>query len=87
MGGWKILIIAMGWLGVATWAQDVHPSQSELWEELPNGDALQKDLGFIVPKQWKVFTLRGFSSTRPDGASVKAQYRSEDQVLQLNILL
>ena len=48
------------------------PPQGPLWEEQATGDAVQKDLGFIVPKRWKNFEREGFTSTRADGASTKA---------------
>jgi hypothetical protein len=61
--------------------------QVPLWAEEANGDAIQKDLGFILPKKWKGFDRYQFSSTRADGGSVKTWYRSSDSELTLNILI
>jgi hypothetical protein len=61
--------------------------QVPIWAEEANGDAIQKDLGFILPKKWKAFERYRFSSTRPDGGSVKTWYRSSDSQLNLNILI
>jgi hypothetical protein len=61
--------------------------QVPLWGEEANGDAIQKDLGFILPKKWKEFERLRFSSTRADGGSVKTWYRTKDDALSLNILI
>ncbi|MFL6603848.1 MAG: hypothetical protein ACJ8R9_21320 [Steroidobacteraceae bacterium] len=63
------------------------PPPGPLWEEQANGDAVQKDLGFIVPKRWKNFEREGFTSTRADGASTKAHYVSDDKAIRVGILL
>jgi hypothetical protein len=82
---------ALGLLLIASmpaWSQLMPtPPLGKLWEMRENGDAVQKDLGFIVPKQWKIFERRGFTSTREDGGSTKAYYVSDDKALRLNILL
>jgi hypothetical protein len=61
--------------------------QVPLWGEEANGDAVQKDLGFILPKKWKEFDRYRFSSTRADGGSVKTWYQSPDKQLTINILI
>lgn len=66
---------------------DPTPPPGVLWEMRPNGDAWQKDLGFIVPAQWKDFKRLGFSSGRADGGSVNAYYENEDHSLKMTILL
>lgn len=72
----------------AAWSQQSPtPPQGVLWTLQPNGDAIQNDLGFIVPKKWKTFDREGFTSTRADGASTKAHYLSEDKAIKLGILL
>jgi hypothetical protein len=72
----------------SAWAQLLpSPPQGPLWEMQANGDAVQKDLGFIVPKRWKSFEREGFTSTREDGASIKAHYLSDDRAIRLGILL
>jgi hypothetical protein len=84
-------IAAIGLLLLASasaWAQLLpRPPQGPLWEMQANGDALQKDLGFIVPKRWKGFEREGFTSTREDGASTKAHYLSDDRAIRLGLLL
>ncbi len=61
--------------------------QVPLWGEEANGDAIQKDLGFILPKKWKAFDRYSFSSTREDGGSVKTWYQTPDKELTFNILI
>jgi hypothetical protein len=74
----------------ATFGQRVYdptPPLGVLWEMRPNGDAWQKDLGFIIPAQWKGFKRLGFSSGREDGGSVNSYYENEDGSLKLSIWL
>lgn len=82
---------AWGILGFASLSASAQmmpsPPQGALWTEQPNGDAVQNDLGFIVPKKWKNFEREGFTSTRADGASTKAHYLSDDKAIRLGILL
>lgn len=61
--------------------------RAPIWREEANGDAIQTDLGFILPKKWKNFDRYRFSSTREDGGSVKTWYRTSDSELTLNILI
>ena len=62
------------------------PPSVPLWRLEANGDAVQTDLGFILPSRIQAFERRGFTSTRADGASVMAHYESPDGV-KLRILL
>ena len=66
---------------------DPTPPLGALWEMRANGDAWQKDLGFLIPAQWKGFKRLGFSSGRADGGSVNAYYESEDHAMKLTLLL
>jgi hypothetical protein len=68
-------------------ALDQHPPKTAAWQEEDNGDAVQVDLGFVLPRQWKNFTRDGFTSTREDGASVKTYYSSGDRAIRLAILV
>ncbi|WP_157220356.1 hypothetical protein [Flavisphingomonas formosensis] len=68
-------------------AQDNAPPKVPLWELEANGDAVQKDMGFVFPTKWRTFERRQFTSTRQDGASVKVWYESPDKALTLGILL
>ena len=52
-----------------------------------DGDAFQKDLGFVIPEKWQGFKRLGFSSGRADGGSVRAYYETEDHALKLNLWL
>jgi hypothetical protein len=61
------------------------PPRGVLWTMKADGDAIQNDLGFIVPMNWKEFRRQGFSSTRPDGGSVKAYYLTEDKALTMTL--
>lgn len=63
------------------------PPKGVLWTMEEDGDALQTDLGFIVPAKWKDFVRQGFSSTRPDGGSVKAYYLTPEPSLKLTLWL
>lgn len=63
------------------------PPQVPLWRLEANGDAVQTDLGFILPARWQGFEREGFTATRPDGGSVAAHYRRADGPLRLRILI
>jgi hypothetical protein len=63
------------------------PPLGPLWEMQPDGDAFQKDLGFVIPEKWQGFKRLGFSSGRADGGSVRAYYESDDHALKLNLWL
>ncbi|MEA3013658.1 MAG: hypothetical protein QOD42_2203 [Sphingomonadales bacterium] len=85
----KAMLALAALAGVAAPARaqlDPAPPQVPLWRLEANGDAVQTDLGFILPARIQGFERRGFSSTRPDGASVMAHYESADGV-KLRILL
>lgn len=85
---WSTIAFGFLLLPPLAWGdQSPNPPQGPLWTVQPNGDAVQNDLGFIVPKKWKNFDREGFTSTRADGASTKAHYLSEDKALRLGILL
>jgi hypothetical protein len=80
--------IILGFASLDAWSQlTPDPPAGALWEEQANGDAIQKDLGFILPKKWKTFEREGFTSTRADGASTKVHYLSDDKAIRLGILL
>lgn len=94
MKDWVALVmLALSLAPVSVAAQPLYSQSGEqvpqvpLWGEEPNGDAIQKDLGFILPKKWKAFDRYRFSSTRADGGSVKTWYRTSDSELTLNILI
>jgi hypothetical protein len=73
-------------LAVPALAQQPAPPDVPLWRLQANGDAVQTDLGFILPQRIGAFVRRGFTSTRPDGGSVMTWYESADG-LKLQILL
>lgn len=61
------------------------PPLGPMWEMQADGDAYQKDLGFILPEKWSDFRREGFSSGRADGGSVRGLYKSSDGALSLAI--
>ena len=63
------------------------PPAVPLWRLEANGDAVQTDLGFILPARWQGFEREGFTATRSDGASVAAHYRRAEGPLRLRILI
>lgn len=81
----RALVAFLG-LASAAFAQQPAPPDVPLWRLEANGDAVQTDLGFILPPRIKTFERRGFTSTRPDGGSVMTHYESPDGV-KLRILL
>jgi hypothetical protein len=87
---WMLALVSLA-AGPAAVAQvpglSPEPPGGVLWTLQPDGDAIQNDLGFIVVKQWKDFTRTGFTSTREDGASVKAYYVSADKKLRMTMWL
>ena len=66
---------------------DPRPPLGVLWEMQADGDAFQKDLGFVIPEKWQGFKRLGFSSGRADGGSVRAYYETVDHALKLNLWL
>jgi hypothetical protein len=66
---------------------DPRPPLGVLWEMQPDGDAFQKDLGFVIPEKWQGFKRLGFSSGRADGGSLRAYYETDDHALKLNLWL
>lgn len=81
-----LALLALAGLAPAAFAQTPAPPNVPLWRLEANGDAVQTDLGFILPARIRGFERRGFTSTRADGASVMAHYESPDGV-KLRILL
>jgi hypothetical protein len=61
------------------------PPLGPMWEMQADGDAYQKDLGFILPEKWSDFAREGFSSGRADGGSVRGVYKSRDGALSMTI--
>jgi hypothetical protein len=68
-------------------AQQPAPPDVPLWTLEADGDAIQNDLGFVLPPTWKGFERKGFTSTRPDGGSVMAHYERADGPLRMRILI
>jgi hypothetical protein len=68
-------------------AQEARPPDVPLWSMAANGDAVQTGLGFVLPPRIGAFERRGFTSTRPDGASVMTWYESPDGRTKLRILV
>jgi hypothetical protein len=68
-------------------AQQPRPPEVPLWTMAANGDAVQTDLGFVLPERIGTFERRGFTSTRPDGASVMTWYESPDGRTKMRILI
>lgn len=92
MRGWALTIALAGlFAGPVALGQGIdmsaEPPKGVLWTVEPDGDAIQNDLGFIVPKKWRGFERQGFTSTRADGASLKAYYLSADKALKFNYWL
>lgn len=81
-----IVLLALAGPVSAAFAQEPTPPAVPLWRMEANGDAVQTDLGFILPARIRAFERRGFTSTRNDGASVMTHYESADGV-KLRILL
>lgn len=81
-----IVLLALAGPVSAAFAQEPAPPAVPLWRMEANGDAVQTDLGFILPARIRAFERRGFTSTRSDGASVMTHYESADGV-KLRILL
>jgi hypothetical protein len=81
-----LVLLALAGLAPVAFAQDPVPPNVALWRMEATGDAVQTDLGFILPARIRGFERRGFTSTRPDGASVMTHYESPDGV-KLRILL
>jgi hypothetical protein len=81
-----LVLLAIGSFARAAFAQTPTPPEVPLWRMEANGDAVQTDLGFILPARIRSFERRGFTSTRADGASVMTHYESPEGV-KLRILL
>jgi hypothetical protein len=82
-----LLCLLGSWAASGQALYDPTPPLGALWEMQDDGDALQKDLGFVVPPKWQGFQRLGFSSGRADGGSVRAYYENADHTLKLNIWL
>jgi hypothetical protein len=85
----KAMLALAALAGVAAPARaqlDPAPPQVPLWRLEANGDAVQTDLGFILPARISGFERRGFSAMRPDGSRVMTHYESPDGV-KLRIVL
>lgn len=78
---------AIGLAGVPAVAQDPAPPQVPLWRLQPNGDAVQTNLGFLLPARWKEFERKGFSSGAPDGTRVAVLYERPDGPIRMRIIL
>lgn len=82
-----LALAALAGAASPAWAQITPaPPSVPLWRLEANGDAVQTDLGFILPARIRAFERRGFTSTRADGASVMTHYESPDGV-KLRILV
>jgi hypothetical protein len=81
-----LALLALAALAPAAFAQTPTPPDVPMWRMEANGDAVQTDLGFILPARIRGFERRGFTSTRADGASVMTHYEGPDGV-KLRILL
>ncbi|HEU0098382.1 MAG TPA: hypothetical protein VFQ67_06355 [Allosphingosinicella sp.] len=82
-----IAAAALGLASVPAAAQDPAPPQVPLWRVLPNGDAVQTDLGFQLPARWKAFERKGFSSGAADGTRVATLYERADGPIRMRIIL
>lgn len=80
------VLLALAGPATAAFAQEPAPPAGPLWRMEANGDAVQTDLGFILPARIRGFERRGFTSAGNDGASVMTHYESADGV-KLRILL
>ncbi|MEA3041283.1 MAG: hypothetical protein QOC65_772 [Sphingomonadales bacterium] len=80
-------LIALALAVAPAGAQEPRPPDVPLWSMAANGDAVQTDLGFVLPPRIGTFERRGFTSTRPDGGSVMTWYESPDGRTKLRILL
>ena len=79
--------MALALVAAPAGAQQPRPPDVPLWSMAANGDAVQTDLGFVLPPRIGTFERRGFTSTRPDGGSVMAWYESPGGRTKLRILL
>ncbi|HEX8365185.1 MAG TPA: hypothetical protein VF603_07875 [Allosphingosinicella sp.] len=82
-----VAVIALALAVAPAGAQEPRPPDVPLWSMAANGDAIQTDLGFVLPPRIGTFERRGFTSTRPDGASVMTWYESPDGRTKLRILI
>lgn len=80
-------LLALAMPGIAAAQLQPTPPAVPLWRMADNGDAIQTNLGFILPPRVAGFERIGFSSARPDGGSVMAWYSSPDGAVKLRILL
>jgi hypothetical protein len=78
---------ALGFACVPAGAQDPVPPQVPLWRLQPNGDAVQTNLGFLLPARWKTFERKGFSSGAADGTRVAILYERPDGPIRMRIIL
>jgi hypothetical protein len=67
--------------------QMTEPPNVPLWAKADNGDAIQRDLGFILPAKWRSFERKQFTSTRPDGGSTKIWYVDAGRNMRMNLLI
>jgi hypothetical protein len=81
--GLVCLLVASSVHGRSTY--DPTPPLGAMWEMQPDGDAFQKDLGFVMPEKWQGFKRLGFSSGRDDGGSVRAYYETDDHALKMDL--
>jgi hypothetical protein len=68
-------------------AQQPAPPQVPLWRLQPNGDAVQTNLGFLLPARWKEFERKGFISTDPEGTRVTTFYERAEGPIRMRIML
>jgi hypothetical protein len=78
---------ALGLASLPAGAQDPAPPQVPLWRLQPNGDAVQTNLGFLLPARWKTFERKGFSSGAADGTRVAILYENPDGPIRMRIIL
>ncbi|HEV2818722.1 MAG TPA: hypothetical protein VGW40_16050 [Allosphingosinicella sp.] len=81
-----LALLALACFSAPAHAEQLDTPPAPLWRMEANGDAVQTDLGFILPARWRDFERTHFTSSRPDGASVMAHYRRADGV-RMGILI
>jgi len=83
---WLFAALVLVTLAAPAAAQQLATPPAPLWRVEANGDAVQTDLGFIMPARIGAFERKGFTSTRSDGRSTMTWYEDPNG-LSLRILI
>jgi len=81
-----LALLALACFTAPALAEQLDTPPAPLWRVEANGDAVQTDLGFVLPACWQGFERTHYTSSRPDGGSVMAHYQRADGV-RMGILI